>query len=401
MVLGWDHAVLLRKFGSDFYVQRIFRFMPNRYPGGGGGFPVLDQGDVVFACNEIFFGWEVYSPDPDPTQEPKLRRLTTYAATSCSVVVHCPKDDNDHIIVSHMDSFPPIPLGVIESWRRSKSSVLGCSNVLPQYRVLASIAPSATEIKKFEAETCMDMHKKCSVETLLLSRGSFELPPNVQLFPEAHSQAGLVFGQDGSVVLRGYLILPIGYDGFLPAQSLDPASVSSRLGDLERRIRADELLVEQRTREMQQLMNDLMLLRTQHMQIQLQAPPVDPLAPAAPPSALENSIQTMAVEVRSLGQQIELLEGRMEEPAKELLDELKDNDFGNGTLHERVYKALVAALNPRRNPNLAVLKAILLHLRDTTDQVHLSNRTILAVMRDYPAKFDIPITPEMFRFLYD
>jgi hypothetical protein len=182
LVVGWDHAVVLRLVNDVWCIEAIFR-------------PATEKGTVSFApetkgvieatiddLHVVRFGIDV-----------PIRRVTTYNATSCSVSVAFPAKTLDRLMLCHIDAKPPIPLPVMIRWcvKQDAKTLTSCSKEPPLWAVIASMCPGQDELAKFGKSVWIKEDTPVwDVETLALVRGSAAsekaAPPM-----ENHTQFGL------------------------------------------------------------------------------------------------------------------------------------------------------------------------------------------------------------------
>jgi hypothetical protein len=240
VVLGWNHALVLAPLGRQLYaVQWILAYGKDNYHQvhGGVGVDVSEAGELD--------GWRVYQT----RQKPMLRRVTTYNATSCSVSVVFQASGEGNLLISHIDSSPPLPWGIAFAWcglAKERSIQLGPSELRNlRLRAIASICPERTELAKFADDTCLaggtmslskpkigKSHAMAStplvrrqISTVALVRGVI---PHTGLAPcEFNTQAGLVFERDRAPKFRVFL----GNPAHLYV-ALVPLTVQQELGQL-------------------------------------------------------------------------------------------------------------------------------------------------------------------------
>lgn len=360
MVLGWNHCIGLVRIENNIYAAEwIFSHSKDGHPVHGGiGITVAKAGTIG--------DWTVYSIEP----KPRLQRVTTYTATTCSVSAMFPGRGVERIFFAHIDATPPIPFDAALKWCKHNSKFEP-----RQMLTIASVCPDATEAEKFNE---VPPHKqilqggqikniemplspnRCKIDTAVLSRGLITGP---SLSPmECNTQAGLIFEPHKTPIYRAFL-------GNIPGQY--------------------SVLV---PRDMVPLLEDV----------------IDAMKTIVQELAANNKIKIPALFGKSAAitqkanQRLEIMErlNTLEMKALQYLKGLAKGEHGHGSLHETVYEELsVLSTNPdgpygefnAHSTIIATVAAYYDALRTLdSDAAEIANNAILAYMR----VIEIPLTAD-------
>ncbi|WPB73831.1 hypothetical protein KYC5002_32935 [Archangium violaceum] len=195
-VLGWDHAILLKKTVAGYVPEMLVCYGDNTGKGAYGvapGFEPLTRLDAVDIGGKR---WTRRTPPPNL----KLERLVTYGVSSCSFAVMFTKDLS-YIAVSHMSGGPPIPVREVLKFAVGETK---------KY-LLASVFPQEDELQKFTQAPSLTQGD--IEESVLFLRGMEpEQGSGDLIYPQLpHAELGLVFTQ-ASPVLDGILGLEKDFD---------------------------------------------------------------------------------------------------------------------------------------------------------------------------------------------
>lgn len=360
MVLGWNHCIGLVHIENNIYAAEwIFSHSKDGHPVHGGiGITITKAGTID--------EWTVYSIEP----KPRLQRVTTYTATTCSVSAMFPGRGVERIFFAHIDATPPIPFHAALKWCRRNSKFEP-----RQMLTIASVCPDATEAEKFnevhphkqiiqggqikEIEMPL-LPNRCKIDTAVLSRGLIRGPGLSPM--ECNTQAGLIFEPHKTPIYRAFL-------GNIPGQYsvLVPGDMVPLLEDV--------------IEEMTTIVQDL---------------------------ATNDKIKIPAFFGKSeaitqkANQRLEIMErlNTLEMKALEYLKGLTGGQHGHGSLHETVYEELsVLSTNPdgpyaafnAHSTIIATVAAYYDALRTLdSDAAEIASNAILAYMR----VIEIPLTPD-------
>lgn len=229
VVLGWDHAVLLKKVGLHYVLEKVYVHGPvgsgHKAFGKLSDLQALPSADPALlhlpnrTCRNHSRGescpWSAYQP---PNH--KVDRIVTYGVSSCSFSVLYTADLK-WIAISHMSGAPPIPVGFI------MTSAVAAPGTM---HLIASILPQSLELMKFDGANLFARPVTCHRN--LLSRG--KIPTRTEgkkLFPQmGHSDIGLNLTAHAKPIIEGNIGVGTDHDYW----TLLPVPVSARLKQFAR-----------------------------------------------------------------------------------------------------------------------------------------------------------------------